>query len=391
MHNEPNFNADYSVARIDAAASQGRQRKRRRPGRLWRLGTVLSGLLSFSIVVVAGVFAGIYFLKLHMKQPGPLATEKTLLVSTGSGLSAIARVLEGKGVIDSAEMFIIGVSVDRAQTRLRAGEYRFAPGISMKQVMVKLITGQSVKHKVTLAEGLTSFQIVERLKADKVLVGDIDMVPADGTLLPETYLFQRGQQRAGIIKEMVVAQRKLLDNLWDNRAKNLPLKTRAEALILASIVEKETGIASERRRVAAVFVNRLRRNIRLQSDPTIIYGITGGKGPLGRALLRSDIDKKTSYNTYQIDGLPPTPIANPGRASIEAVLDPIESNELFFVADGSGGHVFAETLNQHQKNVVNWRKIEAERRKAAAKKAKDAASTGTVPAANAGKKTDANQ
>ena len=196
---------------------------------------------------------------------------------------------------------------------------------------------------------------MERLKANEVLVGEIKNPPAEGELLPDTYLFNRGGTRQSIIDQMNTAQKKFIEKLWPTRAEGLPLKTPEEALILASIVEKETGQADERAHVAAVFVNRLRRGMRLQSDPTIIYGITRGQGKLDRPIRRSDIRQKTDYNTYQIDGLPPTPIANPGRASIEAVLNPVETEHLYFVADGTGGHVFARTLAEHNANVRKWR------------------------------------
>ena len=202
---------------------------------------------------------------------------------------------------------------------------------------------------------------MEIVKADPVLVGEVSAVPEEGALLPETYLFERGTSRDEILARMAAAHDAVMEELWPARAENLPIKTEEEAVILASIVEKETGVAEERPRVASVFINRLNRGMRLQSDPTIIYGITGGKGPLGRRIRRSEIDGATPYNTYQIDGLPPTPIANPGRAAIEAVLNPPETKDLYFVADGTGGHAFASSLKEHLKNVAAFRRIQRER------------------------------
>ncbi len=218
-----------------------------------------------------------------------------------------------------------------------------------------------VQRRVTVAEGRTSWEIVELLKATAELEGEIGAVPSEGVLAPNTYFFQKGETRQDILDRMAQAQQTALDELWEGRAEDLPISTPEEALVLASIVEKETGLADERPEVAAVFINRLRRGMRLQSDPTIIYGITEGKGPLGRGIRRSEIDRKTRWNTYQIDGLPPTPIANPGRDAIAAVLNPPDSDYLYFVADGTGGHAFSKSLAEHNRNVANWRRIEKER------------------------------
>jgi UPF0755 protein len=215
-----------------------------------------------------------------------------------------------------------------------------------------------VLHQVTIPEGLTSEQAVARLLENDVLSGSVREIPKEGSLLPETYRFPRGFTREQMLQRMTADQRRAVADIWAKRALNLPLRTPEELVVLASIVEKETGKASERARVAAVFVNRLSRRMKLQSDPTIIYGLVGGKGSLGRPILRSDIDRPTAYNTYVIDGLPPGPIANPGRAALEATANPLQTKELYFVADGTGGHVFAETLEEHNRNVARWREIE---------------------------------
>jgi len=254
--------------------------------------------------------------------------------------------------------------VNDVKSRLRAGEYQIPAHASMRDVMGILVQGKALLYKVTIPEGLTSQQIVERLKADAVLTGDISEVPQEGTLLPETYSFPRGTTRQQIVDQMRRHQEQVLDELWDQRAPNLPFTSREEAMTMASIVEKETGRPEERRLVASVFVNRLRKGMRLQSDPTIIYGITGGNGSLERPILQSDIDKATPYNTYQVAGLPPTPIANPGRASIEATLNPAETDYLYFVADGTGGHVFSSNLAEHTRNVAHWREVERQQREA---------------------------
>lgn len=316
-------------------------------------------------VLGAGAGAGLYFWgKSEFNAQGPTAragVETIVLLEHGTGLKHIAAKLEAAGVISNARIYEIAVRVSGDAMKLKAGEYKIASRSSMKEITSILIAGKSVFYKFTAAEGLTSAQIVRLIEADKVLLGDVTIKPLEGSLLPETYLFTRGASRDEVLRDMNKAMSKALIDLWENRAVELPFDTVEEAVILASIVEKETGIASERPRIAAVFINRLRRGIRLQSDPTIIYGLTGGE-PLGRGIRRSELDRKTAYNTYHINGLPPTPIGNPGLASLEAVLNPPQTKELFFVADGTGGHVFANTNAQHQRNVAKWRRVERQRR-----------------------------
>jgi UPF0755 protein len=243
--------------------------------------------------------------------------------------------------------------------------------------MQLLKSGKSILYSVSLPEGLTVKQMFRKLSDDQVLVGDLPTeLPAEGSLMPDTYKFTRGTKRSEIVQQMAAAQKALVDQIWEKRDPDLPVSTVEELVTLASIVEKETGRADERPRVASVFINRLDKGMRLQSDPTIIYGIFGGDGkPADRPILKSDIDKQTPYNTYIIKGLPPTPIANPGRAALEAVANPSRTPELYFVADGTGGHVFAETLDEHNANVRRWRKVEAERAAEAAKAGQDGAAT----------------
>lgn len=326
-------------------------RKSKRPRSL--IGRLLSWM--FTLVLLAGVSAGLLWFFANIE--GPLVKDKIVNIPKGSSTIDIATRLNEQGVVDSSIMTMLGITAVRYTFDVdpKAGEYEFAAGSSLIDVLRKIKTGRTLFYKVSMPEGFTSWQVMERLKANEILVGEISNPPAEGELLPDTYLFNRGGTRQSIIDQMNAAQKKLIEKLWPARAEGLPLKTPEEALILASIVEKETGQADERAQVAAVFVNRLRRGMRLQSDPTIIYGITRGKGKLDRPIRRSDIRQNTDYNTYQIDGLPPTPIANPGRASIEAVLNPVETKHLFFVADGTGGHVFAKTLAEHNANVKKWR------------------------------------
>ncbi len=309
----------------------------------------------FALVFVAGVSAGGLWFFANIE--GPLAKAKVVNIPKGSSTIDIATRLNEQGVVDSSIITMLGITAVRYTFDVdpKAGEYEFAAGSSLIDVLRKIKSGRTLFYKVSMPEGFTSWQVMERLKANELLVGEITNPPAEGELLPDTYLFNRGGTRQSIIDQMGAAQKKLIEKLWPDRAEGLPLKTPEQALILASIVEKETGQADERAQVAAVFVNRLRRGMRLQSDPTIIYGITRGKGKLDRPIRRSDIREKTDYNTYQIDGLPPTPIANPGRAAIEAVLNPVETEHLYFVADGTGGHVFAKTLAEHNANVRKWR------------------------------------
>ncbi len=325
----------------------------------------LAALFMLGVLAVAG---SIYYGKQIFETAGPLQTQRVVNIKPGMGVGTIAHLLQEEGIIENSYIFRGGAVLEGASGHLKAGEYSFEPGISMREVLQKLTTGSSISYKLTLPEGLTTMQILARINADPVLLGEVPETPGEGTLLPETYNFTRGMTRKAIIGSMREAQQRLLDELWPKRRKNLPITSREEAIILASIVEKETGQDSERAHIAGVFINRLEKGMRLQSDPTIIYGLVGGKGSLGRGIRLSELTKKTPYNTYVIKGLPPGPIANPGKAAIAAVLQPMKTDDLFFVADGTGGHAFAKTLKEHRANVAKWRKIESARRKAAAAK-----------------------
>jgi UPF0755 protein len=311
-------------------------------------------LIVLSIAAAAVVFIG----KQRFEAPGPLAEDKMVNIPRGLGIRDIADLLQREGVIDQPYVFMGSVIALKARGELKYGEYQFSKQSSVADVVDTITEGKVIQHAVTVAEGLTSEQIVARLLENDVLGGQIKEIPREGTLLPETYKFTRGMTREQIIQRMQQAHRRVLQEVWERRMQDLPVKTPEQLVTLASIVEKETGRPDERTRVAAVFVNRLKNRMRLQSDPTIIYGLTGGKGSLGRPIMKSEIEQPTPYNTYVVDGLPPGPIANPGRASLEAAANPARTKELYFVADGTGGHVFSENYAEHQKNVARLRGIE---------------------------------
>ena len=321
---------------------------------------VIAGNAIFTVLVLISVVVGgaLYVGRQRFETPGPLAADKVVNIPRGLGIRDIADLLQREGVIDQPWVFIGGVMVLKARGDLKHGEYQFTKGASLADVVTTIVENKVVQHSLTIPEGLTSEQIVAKLLETESLSGQIKEIPREGTLLPETYKFTRGMTREQIIQRMQQAHRRLLQEVWEHRMPDLPIKTPEQLVTLASIVEKETGKPDERSRVASVFVNRLKSKMRLQSDPTIIYGLTGGKGSLGRPIMKSEIEQPTPYNTYVIDGLPPGPIANPGRASLEAAANPARTKDLYFVADGSGGHVFSETYEQHQKNVARLRAIE---------------------------------
>lgn len=282
------------------------------------------------------------------------------VVPKGAGLSSIAKRLEKEQFIDSEFVFKVVTKLRGNEANFKAGEFYLSKNMSMSAVYDGLANGKAVLYPFTAAEGLTSSMIVRALDDVETLIDDDPTVPAEGTLLPETYLTPRGMTQSQLLQKMALAQKQLLNDAWEKRDPTIPVKTKAEAIILASVVEKETGIGMERGMVAGVFTNRLRKGMKLQSDPTIIYGITQGE-PLGRRIRRSEIDRRTDWNTYQIPALPKTPICNPGADAILAVLNPAETDALFFVADGTGGHAFAKTLAEHERNVAKWRKIQRQR------------------------------
>lgn len=320
----------------------------------------LNFLMSLIVIGAIGAAVSVWYGKRQFEAPGPSTQNRNVVVKEGSGWGTVAGQLESTGLISNASIFRYGVQAAGGGSDLKAGEYEVPAGASMRQIMDLLRSGKSIMFSITIPEGLTVQQAWDRIAAAPELAGDMPAVmPAEGTLAADTQRYTRGTERKVIVDKMAADQKALIDEIWAKREPNLPIADVNEFVTLASIVEKETGIAAERPQVAAVFVNRLNKGMRLQSDPTILYGLFGGKGrPADRPIYQSDIQKPTPYNTYTIDGLPPGPIANPGRAALEAVANPAKTNDLYFVADGTGGHVFAETLQDHNKNVAKWRSVQ---------------------------------
>lgn len=330
---------------------------------------LLSLLTFFFTLALLGGAAALFWGLHEFRKEGSFAETRYILIEKGSGLNAIAAQLEREGLISNSTLFRIAARLKDSHTKLKAGEYEIAAASSMADILDKMEKGDVYDRKLTFREGLTSWQIVQILnKADNLSGDQLTSVPVEGSLLPETYHFMKSDTRASVIQQMEVAMEKVQDELWLGRNPDIPLTTMKEVITLASIVEKETGVPEERRAVAGVFINRLRRGMPLQSDPTAIYALTkgevkdDGQGPLGRRLLRKDLETDSPYNTYRYPGLPPGPICNPGKESIAAVLNPEAHDYIYFVADGTGGHVFARTLAEHEDNVRKWRKIRAQAR-----------------------------
>src|SRR5947208_3643139 len=320
------------------------------------VGNAIITLILISMVGAGGVYL---YGRQMLEAPGPLKEDRIVNIPARAGKGDIAEALQKEGVVDINRWVFIGsVFALKASSDLKPGEYEFRKNASLRDVIGTIVEGKVVQHAVTIPEGLTSEQIVARLSDNDIFSGSVRELPREGTLLPETYKFPRGTTREQVIQRMQQTQKRVLAEIWERRNPDIPIKTPEQLVTLASIVEKETGKPDERSRVAAVSVNRLRQKLKLQSDPTIIYGLVGGKGTLGRPIKRSEITQPSPFNTYVIDGLPPGPIANPGRASLEATANPARTRDLFFVADGSGGHTFTETYDQHQKNVAKLRALE---------------------------------
>ncbi|MBB6211947.1 endolytic transglycosylase MltG [Novispirillum itersonii] len=315
------------------------------------------------LLVGAGSAAGLWqWAKSRYTSPGQRLDNTVVLIPKGAGITVIVDILSRAGVLrDQAERTLIPLfaRLDGQASSLRAGEYAIPPDYSLADVVAMLASGRNqVQYTLTIPEGLTVQEALEKVRALEVLEGDITVTPNEGDLMPETYQLLRGDNRTTVVRRMMTAQATLLTDLWERRVAGLPLKSPREALTLASVVEKETGVAAERRRVAGVFINRLRLGMPLQSDPTVIYGLARNTGSLGRALTRKDLETDHAWNTYTRPGLPAGPIALPGRLALEAVLNPDVSKDLYFVADGTGGHAFAETLDEHNRNVAHWRKLQ---------------------------------
>ncbi|MCI5095576.1 MAG: endolytic transglycosylase MltG [Rhodobacteraceae bacterium] len=381
---------------------------------MWR--SLASNMLTFLVVALFLSGGVVLWGKSQYSSEGPLDTAICLRVERGSNMVRVSRDLESQGAISSGAIFRLGADYTDKSGRLKAGSFLVQPGTSMEEIVDQITRGgastcgteivyrigvtrasaqvreldpatnrfvekadfilgseevpaeytetraqSDTRYRIALAEGVTSWQIVEALKAVDVLEGEPGERLGEGLLAPDSYEVVPGTQRAAVLQEMLDRQQQRIQAVWQNRQADLPLASPEEMLVLASIIEKETGVAEERGLVSSVFINRLNRGMRLQTDPTVIYGLTRGEGILGRGLRQSELRKITPWNTYVIDGLPPTPIANPGLASLEAAVAPDVSNFVFFVADGTGGHAFAETLAEHNRNVAKWRQIEAER------------------------------
>jgi UPF0755 protein len=315
--------------------------------------------LAFVLIGVVLIAAGALAWAWHgYEGPGPLAEGRAIVIPKNQGTRVVAALLEDKGVIADARLFLAGAWVSGVARHLRAGEFAFPPHASMAEVAHQLAYGAAVVRRLTVAEGLTTAQTLALVTEAEGLEGAVPKTVAEGALLPETYNYSWGDGRAEMVARMKKAMDDALAKAWAARADNLAVTTPAEALTLASIVEKETAVAAERPLVAAVFQNRLKRGMKLQSDPTVLYAVTKGAGPLARKLTRADLEADSPYNTYVVSGLPPGPIGAPGRAAIDAVLHPAQSDALYFVADGSGGHVFAKTLDEHNRNVARWRALQ---------------------------------
>ncbi len=328
----------------------------------------LKALFAFTIVIalIAGGAAayGWYWLQGELAEPGPFSAEYEFTIEAGEALASVANRLEAEGLITDKRVLRLKARIDDVETDLKAGSYVVPARASIAEILDQFIQGDVIEYRLTIPEGLTTAQILRRVEAADNLTGDMpEREFAEGVLLPDTYAFGANTTRTQFLERMETAQQALLEELWPQRQDGLPISTPEEAVILASVVEKETASADERHIVAGLFVGRLKKGMRLESDPTIIYGISQGE-PLynrrgqRRTLYRSEIDRKTDWNTYQIDGLPKTPICNPGRDAIAAVLNPPETDYVFFVADGKGGHLFAETYAEHQRNVAAYRAYE---------------------------------
>lgn len=316
----------------------------------------------FFIALFATVMGGsIYVGHVILTAQGPLDKTKNVVIPRGAGPTTMAKLLEEEGVIAHPRLFRVALMIDPSPKPIKAGEYEVPAHTSMQALVELLQSGKVVQRRLTIPEGMTTPEVLELVRKTEALTGDITLDVKEGDLLPETYFYSRDDTRDGLLLRMKEAMEKALDEAWRKRAAGLPLANKREALILASMIEKETAVPAERTRVAAVFINRLRQRMKLESDPTTIYGLTEGKAPLGRDLTRADLQSNTPFNTYVIAALPRGPICNPGRASIVAATNPARDRSLFFVADGQGGHAFATTLPEHNRNVERWRQIQREK------------------------------
>jgi UPF0755 protein len=318
---------------------------------------LLWACLTLTLMIAVGASGGYLYVLRWLDQPGPLATETVVYLPRGTGLAGIADRLAEKHVVDRPLFLEIAARLAGRDRRLQAGEYRFTPRMSPSQVLALLESGRTVEHAITIPEGLTTPEVYDTLRAADVLAGDLPPMPPEGSLLPETYLVPRDEPRVTLVERMQRAMRTAVAEVWRGRAPKLPLEGPEQMVILASLIQRESAIPREYPLIAAVFYNRMAKGMRLQTDPTVIFALTRGQGPLGRPLTHADLQVDSAYNTYQNEGLPPGPIANPGREALEAAVHPAKVDYLYFVADGTGGHAFARTLAEHNRNVARWRRI----------------------------------
>jgi len=319
-------------------------------------------VLFFVALLVTVIGGGVLLGRSMLAAEGPLEKTRNVLIPRGAGPSTMAKILQEEGVISHPRLFRIALMVDPTPKPIKAGEYEMPPHISMARLVELLQSGKLVQRRLTIPEGTTTAEIIDLVRKTDALAGEVTLDVKEGDLLPETYFYSRGDTRDGMLLRMKDAMEKTLDEAWRKRVPGLPYASKRDALVMASIIEKETSLSSERTRVAAVYVNRLRIRMRLESDPTTIYGVTGGKGMQGRELTRADLQSSSPYNTYVVAGLPPGPICNPGRASILAAVAPAPRDRaLYFVADGQGGHTFANNIYEHNRNVARWREIQRQR------------------------------
>ena len=312
----------------------------------------------FVLAILIGTGIGYLLFSRMAAIPGPLQQNKIIYIAPGTPVNGIALQLKSEAAIDAVWVFRLQARLQAQAGTLKAGEYEIKAQASVNDILDVLRLGKTYQRQLTIPEGLMSFEIANLINAAEMMTGEIVDIPPEGSLLPDTYSYTRHENRTAFMVRLQTRMQQTVEQLWQARAENLPLKTPQEAVILASVVEKETGVASERAKVAGVFINRLRRGMPLQSDPTSIYALTEGKFRLDRALLRKDLEIKSPYNTYQVNGLPPGPIANPGKAALEAALQPESHDYLYFVADGTGGHAFGKTLAEHNDNVARWRALQ---------------------------------
>ena len=321
-------------------------------------------VLFFVALLVILMGGALYLGHTILTAAGPLEKTKNVVIPRGAGPATMSKLLQEEGVISHPRLFRVALMIDPSPKPIKAGEYEVPAHTSMQALVELLQSGKVVQRRLTVPEGMTTAEVLDLLRKTEALTGEITIDVKEGDLLPETYFYSRDDTRDGLLMRMKEAMEKTLDEAWKKRTAGLPLANKRDALILASMIEKETAVPAERTRIAAVFINRLRRRMKLDSDPTTIYGLTLGKVPFNRELTRADLTSNTPYNTYVIMGLPRGPICNPGRASIVAATNPVRDRAIYFVADGQGGHAFALTLYEHQRNVERWRQIQRERAEA---------------------------